>query len=268
MGGAVTWPAASPETGEPPSPGVYVLHGRPLRPGVVLQQTPQLSDDTWRLTAATLQLPKCPPPLNFRRIPGSYRPAAKHLVYAMLSGVRPAGEQRRTVGTIRTVFTELQRFLIWLDSCQSSAGTPPALAAVTPDDIREYHRHLAATLPRQERRAFAVTAVGYFWRYRHCPPAAERLSFDPRPFSEWQRHRGRAENATARIPEPVHGPLLGWSMRFTTDFAGDILAACRQWHDYRHRWPVTRRNVLAPMSGSYWPSASPDSSRSRAATAA
>ena len=220
-----------------------MLHGRPLRAGVVLQQTPQLSDDTWRLTAATLQLHKCPPPLNFRRIPASYRRAAKHLVYAMLSGLPPAGEQRRTVGTIRTVFAELQRFLIWLDSWQSATGTPPALAAVQPGDIREYHRHLAVTIRNPAHRSFAGRRW-IFWRYRHCMPLTERLSFDPRPFSEWQRHQGRAENATERIPEPVHGPLLGWSMRFTTDFAGDILAACRQWHEYRHRWPVTRRNVL------------------------
>ncbi len=42
----------------------------------------------------------------------------------------------------------------------------------------------------------------------------------------------------------MHGPLLGWSIRFTTEFAPDILAACRQRHEHLHHWPVTRRNVL------------------------
>jgi hypothetical protein len=111
----VTWPAAAaPEL--PADDDVHVPHGRRLRPGALLKQTPRISDDIWRLDAAILQVHRASCRLNILAIPVQYRPAAKKLIYAMLSGRLPGGEQRRSISTPQSVFTELRRFLAWLDS--------------------------------------------------------------------------------------------------------------------------------------------------------
>ena len=81
----------------------------------------------------------------------------------------------------------------------------------------------------QRGRAFAQVSISYLWRYRHALPPAEQLQFDPRlPGSSHPPRATDPENSTERIPETVLGPLLAWSMRFTTDFAPDVLACCRQ----------------------------------------
>jgi hypothetical protein len=240
----MTWPAAAaPEL--PSDDDVYVLHGRPLRPGALLEQTPQLSDDIWWLNAAILQLHVPSWRLNFLTIPEQYRPAAKKVIYAMLSGTLPDGEQRRSISTIRSVFTELRRFLTWMDGRDASARRR-SLAGVTVTDLQNYQRHLITTALTPRGRAFAQAAIGHLWRYRHALPAGEQLPFDPRRLDGWHQPWPRdPENTTERIPEAVLGPLLAWSMRFTTDFAPDILAACRQWHEYREDRPEGRARVPA-----------------------
>ena len=51
----MTWlQAAAQEL--PADEEIYVLHGRPLRPGAQLGQTARLTDDIWPLNAAILQL--------------------------------------------------------------------------------------------------------------------------------------------------------------------------------------------------------------------
>jgi integrase len=224
----VTWPAAA--AGQPsPAAGVYVLHGRPLRPGALLEQTPTMSDDIWLLNAAILQLHVSSRRLNFLSVPAQYRAAAKTLVYAMLSGRLPDGEQRRSISTIKSVFGELQRFLTWLDS-QNTTASRLGLASITTADLAGYQRHLIAVGLPLRGRAFAQSSTGYLWRYRHALPPADQLRFDPRLDASLHKPQPRApENSTGRIPEAVLGPLLAWSMRFTTDFAPDVLACCRQW---------------------------------------
>ncbi|MGH3274727.1 MAG: hypothetical protein ACRDNZ_10480, partial [Streptosporangiaceae bacterium] len=237
-----------------PDRDVYVLHGRPLRPGTLLERTPKMSDDIWPLNAAILQLHVTSQRLNFLGIPAQYRSAAKQLAYAMLSGPLPAGEQRRNVRTVRSVFTEFRRFLTWLDHQGTTAPRPPGLAGVTGADIAAYQRHLIATGLPQRGRAVAQSSIGYLWRYRHALDPADQLQFDPRKDATLHQPRPRdPENSTERIPEAVLGPLLAWSIRFTTDFAPDVLACCRQWHADRasragFRGPVTAaqaRQLLA-----------------------
>jgi integrase len=46
----------------------------------------------------------------------------------------------------------------------------------------------------------------------------------------------------------VLGPLLAWSIRFTTDFAPDVLACCRQWHAGRASRAGFRGQVTAAQA--------------------
>jgi hypothetical protein len=63
---------------------------------------------------------------------------------------------------------------------------------------------------------------------------SDRLSVDPRHLDGWHESRATApENATDRIPESVHGPLLTWAVRFVDDWAEDVLAADRLWRVLR-----------------------------------
>jgi hypothetical protein len=154
----------------------------------------------------------------------------KELCYVMLSGELPAGEPRPAVQTVHAVLAQLKHFLAWLAGQRCAPGGP-ALTTVSGADLQDYHRHLteggASAGSRQNKRG----AVRYLWRYRESL-ISDRLSFDPHHADGWleTRKNSPAENATDRIPEAVHGPLLAWSLRFISDFAPDILAADQQWH--------------------------------------
>lgn len=214
-----------------PEDDVFVLHGRPLRPGVLLDQTPRLRDDVWPLHAAVFQQHASSWHLNFLAIPEFYREVTKEIAYAMLSGTLPAGESRRAISTTRTTFCEFKRLFTWLHDRAMTAGQrPPELIELTPADLMDYRRHIDRVVPHHERRRFARSAVRYFWRYRTVL-ASDRLTFDPADLDFWgEPHpQGTHENTTDRVPEEVLGPLLGWSLRFINDFAPDILAVNQYW---------------------------------------
>lgn len=174
--------------------------------------------------------------VTFDTIAAAYRLPAKQLCLAMLSGALPPGERRQTAVGIRGVFIEVRKFLNWLDLRRSTPGKPaPTLAALTADDVLDYHHHLLTLALGHGSRENARRAVCMFWRYR--AHITDTLTFDPRRIDGWtpQKPRG-TENATGRIPEPVLGPLITWAIRFVDDFSGDILAAAAYRDDFRSRF--------------------------------
>jgi hypothetical protein len=219
-----------------PHDGVLVLHERPLRPAVSLEDTDRFEDDVWALTPAILQDHVHSLHLDFTTLPADRRTVTKELCYALLSGPLPAGEvQRLNPVTIREVFTECKRFFTWLDR-RTPDGSAPALSALTAADLLNYQRHLVSTLPGGNSRSRARAGVRRLWRYRDNL-ITDRLAFDPRHIDGWGEPnpvRG-AENATDRIPEQVFGPLLAWALRFIDDFAPDILVADQRWRELRTR---------------------------------
>jgi hypothetical protein len=222
-----------------PDDGLFVLHARALRPGCELAATPRFGDDVWPLGAALLQQHEASATVDFGAFPQAYRQVTKELVYAMLSGPLPPGETRRSIQTIHAMGHHLGRFLRWLDQ-RGRAGHcgPPALAALTERDLRDYQQHLVSVVPDPGRRRAHRAFVRYFWRYRHAL-ATDRLELDPRDVAGWSEgpHAPPAENTTARIPEHVLGPLIAWSLRFVDSFAADILAANDHWLRHRHDPP-------------------------------
>ena len=77
-------------------------------------------------------------------------------------------------------------------------------------------------------RAHYRASARLLWHYRST--LSDPLSFDPAGLDGWgePNHSARGENRTARIPEAVIGPLLAWALRFTDDFAPDILTAAAE----------------------------------------
>ncbi|WP_034087299.1 hypothetical protein [Streptacidiphilus albus] len=201
----------------------FVFHGRRLRAGWALEETSRFSDDVWNLGQAMLKKHERRFILDFTLIPAAHRQVAKELCYAMLSGTVPAAETRPAVGTVRTAFTQYVRFLRW------AADRAPRLDALTGNDLEDFQRFLVKTLPTSGARQGARAGVRKFWLWRDVLPSGA-LRFDPKHIDGWtEPTHGAYENATARIPEEVLGPLFVWAMRFIDEFSTDIVAADRQW---------------------------------------
>ena len=164
--------------------GRFVLHGRQLRSGTQLERTSRFTDDCWRLEPAQLQGHQSALALNFTNLPTAHRLVAKHLCYAMLSGPLPLDEARPSITNIRKNFSELRRFLVWLDAHDPTRR----LGELTGADLVDYQRHLLATLhpaPRGRWRALPFVclgggSVGDAGRPRGCQGRSRRRTASPR----------------------------------------------------------------------------------------
>lgn len=218
-----------------------VLHGRELREGIGLEQTSRLGDDRWVLTPAIVQRHERAAVLDFTRVPAAHRAVARELFYGMLSGPLPPGLPRAAISSVRQAFTAVGYFLTWADSrAAGGRNRPAALAGLAAADLEDFHRHLAAAFRTRERRAHYRASVRLLWHYRAT--LSDPLSLDPARLDGWgePNHSGRGENRTARIEETVIGPLLAWALRFTDDFAADILAAAAE------AFPLHAARLAAP----------------------
>jgi integrase len=219
-----SWPASVPPPPLAQESNPFVLHGCTLKLGSKLQETSRFSDDVWNLGPAMVKKHDRRFILDFRLIPAAHRHGGKELCYAMLSGPAPCGETQPAAATVRTVFTELVRFLRW------AAARSGRLETLSGADLEDYQRFLIQSLPRASARQSARAGARKFWLWRSCL-SSDALRFDPAHIDGWGENAAhRRENTTARIPEEVLGPLFVWSMRFIDDFRADILAADRAWH--------------------------------------
>ena len=222
--------AASPATGP------HVLHGRELREDTALEHTSRFADDRWVLIPAITQRHERSLVLDFARLPAAHQPVARELFYGLLSGPLPPGLPRVSISTVRKTFTAAAYFLRWADNRARTTSSRPALGHLGPADLDDYHRHLLATIRSRGTRAHYRATARLFWHYRAA--LNDPLGFDPAALDSWGEPNpsARGENSTPRIPEPVIGPLIAWALRFTDDFAPDILTAASEalaLHDVR-----------------------------------
>jgi hypothetical protein len=225
-----------------PADDLFVLAGRPLRPGVAVETTSRFTDMLWDLGPAILQHHAGRACLDFARVPPSYRATAKQLCHALLSGPLPPDELRPATSTVKRIFGYLTRFLAWLDTQPPDNGTqtPVRLADVTPGRLATFEQQLRDSGVSAEGRAGACSAVRMLWRFRHC--LTDGLTVDPADLAFWGVPAAqRQENTTARIPEEVLGPLIGWALRFVRDFAPDIVGAADALRDCRRPHRINRR---------------------------
>jgi len=134
-----------------------------------------------------------------------------------------------------------------LDNYPTAATGQPArrLDELNGADLKAYLLDLTKTQHSPLTRERNRVSIRVLWRYRTVLP--DGLPFDPAHLEGWPddyRSR-RVENATSRIPEQVHGPLMAWAMRFIDDFADDILTATEQWQAARAmlRGPILNDNA-------------------------
>jgi hypothetical protein len=136
---------------------------------------------------------------------------------------------RVTIPTVRRTFTAVAYFLTWAATrAATSASRPASLGGLTPADLEDFHRHLTVAFRTRGMRAHYRASARLLWHYRSV--LSDPLPFDPAGLEGWSEpnHSARGENRTARIDETVIGPLITWALRFTDDFAPDILAAAAE----------------------------------------
>ena len=108
-----------------------------------------------------------------------------------------------------------------------------------------------ARLPVASRtHGLALNAVSVLWGMASHLPAADRVPMPPWE-AEGLRHylppdEGRNENDTAPVHPSVMSPLLTWALRFTEDFAADILAALAEHERLRSRVSACHSPEAAP----------------------
>ncbi|MFI9586334.1 hypothetical protein ACIHCQ_31860 [Streptomyces sp. NPDC052236] len=204
---------AHPSAPALPEDDPFVLHARSLRRGFRLEGTSRYSDDIWRLYAAQHKEHERALILNFPTIPSRFRPAAKKLLYNLLSGPLPEGEDRMEIASVWGTFTAIKRFLVWCDKRWPDDRTD--LSELTGRDLDDYRKHLLIAIPDStDRRQTVRAAPRLLWRWR-TNLGVDALLFDPLHLDGWSdsRKRRHRENATHRLPELVLGPLLGWALR-------------------------------------------------------
>lgn len=214
----------------------YVLHGRPLIEGVALSETSRFSEDVWMLGPAVMQRSGRSQSLHFANVPFEHRTDVKLLCYAALSGEIPHDEDRPSVSTVLSMQNRIRHVAIWLSEYRPGL----AFADIHLDDLNDFQIYLATNVRPVWQRYALRTAVDVLWRYR-TTLGARALTFDPRLTDYWtaEPYPGkRTENATSRIPEPIHAPLLVWSMRFVDDFADDILNSIELWRARRSKGTI------------------------------
>ncbi|MFB7124701.1 hypothetical protein [Kitasatospora sp. NPDC056273] len=223
-------PAAGPARERFPA-HAPVLAGRPLVPGVRLADTSRFGDDTWLLKHAQTQRHQETIVINFAPLPAPFRRTAKELAFLLLRGDVPPGlKPVRSVASVRKYVTGLNAVFTWLEE----RGVR-AVAAVTPGDVEAFTAHVAGLRVTHDTREARHRALRLLWLFRS--EIGDPLTFDPAAAAADRAPgapsraagRGGRENATSRIPEQVHAPLLVWAMRWIDDFSEDVLAAYEEW---------------------------------------
>lgn len=214
----------------------FVLHGRQLVDGVTLAETSRFSDDVWPLGPAVMQRSGRSLSLHFDKFPDEHRTDMKLLCYAALSGPLPDEEDRPSISTVVMMTNRIRYLCNWMSAYRPGL----AISDLKRDDLDDFQTHLATHVPSAWQRYALRTVVAFLWRYR-TTLGSRALRFDPRLTEFWvaEPYPGkRTENATSRIPEAVHGPLLVWSMRFVDDFSDDIIHGVELWRLRKRRQRV------------------------------
>ena len=223
-----------------------VLAKRKLRPGLKLVDTSRFDDDVWVLTPAVHQQHLRAQILDFRTLPERFRLVAKELFYLLLIGdLPPDCASINDIATIRAYFGRVRYFLNWVDQRQAVA-----LSTLNPTDFEDFERHLAGERTSKLVRLGKRRAVRLFWWCR-TKLTTDRLTFDPAALMAGEGSAGSkmgSENATERIPEPVHAPLLVWALRWVDDFADDIVRACSDWSTVHAHTRQNRRRRGEPAA--------------------
>jgi integrase len=203
-----------------------VLVSMPLRDGADRATLSRFGEDVWDMAPAMFNMAR----KAFRTVDFSVilcaaeRLLAKEYIYAWMNERLADGEPRLRPVSGHTALATLRRFL---DFVRSRIGRLD-LAAVDQDLIDAYAAHHRARPITAGRVGVCLRPIVQLHRlapYLTCGG----LTFAPwrgRPVYRATGQGARSsENRTARIPEPVIGAMLRWSIKYIEHFADDIFTA-------------------------------------------
>jgi hypothetical protein len=229
-------PSRSPASSRAPLVSVHrqvdepVLVAVPLRPGTDHQALSRFGEDRWDLTPALFRENLSPThgAIDFTGIDdAAQRLTAKEYLWARLNVRPPTGAPRAQMAPTIAAATlrYLVRFMQFV--AQQTGGFDMARV-----DQRLLDAYLANERARDYRSAGAVARIIDapidLHRYAACLTLG---GFSCRPWRGQPAARVAGcpstdgENRTPRIPEPVVGALLRWSLKYLDLFAPDIFAA-------------------------------------------
>lgn len=204
-----------------------VLATAPLKPGFDRDALSRYGDPSWDLGPAVFResARRCHVTVHFGSVEDtSVREALRELLYSRLNVDIPGHRKILPPGSVRQAFNRARRFF---DFVRDELGVVE-LHRVDQPLLDRYARHLRADCAcRPVIVAQLLEAPADLYLYR------DHLSSGGLPFEPWTGrsparvagYRHVRENRTPRIPEAIISPLLGWSIRYVTEFASDILAA-------------------------------------------
>jgi hypothetical protein len=206
----------------------------------------RFGDDIWDLSPLSRRQHEPGRRINWATFPPALRGSFKRAGWALITLPTPEALLERaatsrvehpSTGTIAAVTEQWRRYATWL----ASRGIT-CLAEVDAACHDEWAAHLARLPAANRTRSRALSAVSTLWGYAPHLPPGDRIPMPP-----WEAdgtrdylpaEDGRNENATAPIHPAVMSPLLVWALRFTEDFAPDILAALAEQQRLRSRIAV------------------------------
>jgi hypothetical protein len=200
-------------------------------------------DGTWDLSPLSRRQHEPARQINWDLFPVAMRASFKRAGWALVNLPTPDTLLERSAtcrarqpgtATIASTAEHWRRYAAWL----AGRGIT-RLADVEAACHGEWAAHVARLPVAGRTRGQSLNAVSVLWGM------APHLSADDRvPMPPWEAEglrqylppdEGRNENGTAPVHPAVMSPLLTWALRFTEDFAADILAALAEHERLRSR---------------------------------
>ena len=207
------------------------------------ERVSRFGDDVWDLSPLARREHEPGRRINWATFSPALRGSFKRAGWALITLPTPEALLERaatsrvehpSAGTIAAVTEQWRRYATWL-----AARGITGLGEVDPVCHEQWAAHVARLPAANRTRTQALAAVSTLWGYAPHLPPGDRIPMPP-----WEAggirdylpaEDGRNENATAPIHPAVMSPLLVWALRFTEDFAPDILGALAEQQRLRSR---------------------------------
>lgn len=251
---ALSLPGAIDGAWHVPPDAPFAGRGR-LPDGTSLVGVSRFGDATWDLSPLSRRQHEPARQVNWDMFPVVLRACFKRAGWALVNLPTPDTLLERAAtcrarlpgpATIASTAEHWRRYAAWL----ASRGIT-RLADVDADCHGEWAAHVARLPVAGRTRGLALNAVSVLWGMAPHLPAADRLPTPPWE-AEGLRHylppdEGRSENGTAPVHPAVMSPLLTWALRFTENFAADILAALAEHERLRSRIAARHNPDAEPL---------------------
>jgi hypothetical protein len=250
---ALTFPGAPDRAWHVPAGAPFADQDR-LPDGTSPASLSRYGDGTWDLSPLSRRQHEPARQINWDLFPVALRASFKRAGWALVNLPTPDTLLERAAtcrarqpgtATIASTAEHWRRYAAWL----ADRGMT-SLADVGAACHGEWAAHVAGLPVASRTRGLALNAVSVLWGMAPHLPAVDRVPMPPWE-AEGLRHylppdAGRNENSTAPVHPAVMSPLLTWALRFTEDFAADILAALAEHERLRSRIAARHNPEAAP----------------------